>query len=669
MTVTVHVDVRKLSGTGADTGVSDARLEVSPYQARHVDGVPDYVLSTNILSVPLVNGVGSFILPGPTPAGTALRVQERGFRGARERIVSVADVAVVNYGDLPDVDPTTLIPSLPLTLAWQTYIAGLADGLAAKQPIATLDADVAAKVPNDATATGAALSARYAPGRTAVIPTDGSDAGPALNTILAAAASSGVRVYLPPKANITIATAVTIPSGTRLDLNGSTLLSSPATSVNFRLLVLDTVTNVEIRNGVIDGQKASFASATEQRHNIYMVGSSFVVLRDVTSQNAKGDGIYVGSDLAGASTDVTFYNVHGIGNHRNGLSITSAQRFRQFGGHYRFNTGISPMSGLDIEPNTDTALLDDLEFTGVDFSFNGYDGVIAQAKSATPSARQAGFQFIGCTSTNNGAQSVSGDTFGNGLHIRWAKDVSWVGGSIRSNTQRGVRIRDTLINIKIDSSIESNGHSGIAQDGGANDNITDLVIRGYIWGNGTSAAAGTYDGVDLSGTGVRLKFEATSGGSQHRYGLRTVPSWSQVSVSSSARFPGNTTGAVNMTDDFGTRVSLSPDVPLRVGRSLATDVALGTRITSDSVDRFSYRADGRLQWSVGTSAIDVTFERTAAGVVGVGALHALRGGRGTTANRPSAVTVGSGGTWFDTTLVKPIWSDGTVWRDSTGTAV
>ena len=40
----------------------------------------------------------------------------------------------------------------------------------------------------------------------------------------------------------------------------------------------------------------------------------------------------------------------------------------------------------------------------------------------------------------------------------------------------------------------------------------------------------------------------------------------------------------------------------------------------------------------------------------------------TTAARPNAVTAGDGAMIYDTTLNKPIWSDGTVWRDATGTA-
>lgn len=47
----------------------------------------------------------------------------------------------------------------------------------------------------------------------------------------------------------------------------------------------------------------------------------------------------------------------------------------------------------------------------------------------------------------------------------------------------------------------------------------------------------------------------------------------------------------------------------------------------------------------------------------------LRTGADITANRPSASAAGSGSMFYDTTLSKPIWSDGTTWRDATGTAV
>jgi len=47
----------------------------------------------------------------------------------------------------------------------------------------------------------------------------------------------------------------------------------------------------------------------------------------------------------------------------------------------------------------------------------------------------------------------------------------------------------------------------------------------------------------------------------------------------------------------------------------------------------------------------------------------VRPSQSVTGSRPSAVTSGAGAMHYDTTLSKPIWSDGTVWRDAAGTSV
>jgi hypothetical protein len=48
---------------------------------------------------------------------------------------------------------------------------------------------------------------------------------------------------------------------------------------------------------------------------------------------------------------------------------------------------------------------------------------------------------------------------------------------------------------------------------------------------------------------------------------------------------------------------------------------------------------------------------------------AVQTGAFATASRPAASTAGAGASYFDTTLNKPAWSDGTNWRDATGTIV
>ena len=67
------------------------------------------------------------------------------------------------------------------------------------------------------------------------------------------------------------------------------------------------------------------------------------------------------------------------------------------------------------------------------------------------------------------------------------------------------------------------------------------------------------------------------------------------------------------------------------------------------------------------ASLDAFVERPAAGVIYAG--PTMRTARGTSGSRPSAATVGQGAQWFDTTLGKPIWSDGTNWRDAAGTVV
>jgi hypothetical protein len=75
---------------------------------------------------------------------------------------------------------------------------------------------------------------------------------------------------------------------------------------------------------------------------------------------------------------------------------------------------------------------------------------------------------------------------------------------------------------------------------------------------------------------------------------------------------------------------------------------------------------------VGTLNVGTGLGVGASGVRSDGDLTArrvVRPGTAVTASRPAATAVGAGAMFFDTTLAKPIWSDGTVWRDAAGTAV
>lgn len=90
---------------------------------------------------------------------------------------------------------------------------------------------------------------------------------------------------------------------------------------------------------------------------------------------------------------------------------------------------------------------------------------------------------------------------------------------------------------------------------------------------------------------------------------------------------------------------------------------------AETQERVRLEETGKWWFGSGSLAPDTELSRIASNVLGVGTDDCFRTGKNITASRPSASAVGSGAQFYDTTLGKPIWSDGTVWRDATGVTV
>lgn len=128
---------------------------------------------------------------------------------------------------------------------------------------------------------------------------------------------------------------------------------------------------------------------------------------------------------------------------------------------------------------------------------------------------------------------------------------------------------------------------------------------------------------------------------------------------------------------------------VRIGRGISGNVP--AIVFNEAVDIYgsgtSVRTGGSVYASAGTSnqviiggvsggggfaigsSSDVLLRRVFANVLALGADDGFRTGTFTTAGRPSAPAFGAGTMIYDTDLKKPLWSDGTVWRDAAGTAV
>lgn len=104
---------------------SSGSVYVAPISRVHVDGAPDYITLPDYVEFPLTDGKVEIELL-PTEANWAYNIYE-GVDGGVVRCVSVPhDLGVtVDYGDLPDINPATLLPIATPEAAWWAVAADL----------------------------------------------------------------------------------------------------------------------------------------------------------------------------------------------------------------------------------------------------------------------------------------------------------------------------------------------------------------------------------------------------------------------------------------------------------------------------------------------------------------------------------------------------------------
>jgi hypothetical protein len=161
--------------------------------------------------------------------------------------------------------------------------------------------------------------------------------------------------------------------------------------------------------------------------------------------------------------------------------------------------------------------------------------------------------------------------------------------------------------------------------------------------------------------------------------------WLENTSSSSAAIdavmdPGATLAGSDPTTDY--RIARSADATKMKRATDAFD-----RLVLDHVNSRLYFGSGaaaavRYLANLGTTSISVNGGNLVAGTdnaldLGIASFRfrycrlgtGVQVGTFATGSRPSASTAGAGTMVFDSTLNKPIWSDGTNWRDATGTVV
>lgn len=243
-------------------------------------------------------------------------------------------------------------------------------------------------------------------------------------------------------------------------------------------------------------------------------------------------------------------------------------------------------------------------------------------------------------------------------------------GSSKSNVYVGSSVNAlTIANCQINSAY----HHGIE--------CADSVASGHysftsnqFGGNGL-AAANTYSNIQIGAAKAAIKGNVHwDFGQKPKYLIETIGSAARVdfddvyvAASYVTAVTNDETKVFNRSDVNGMTLG---DGGYYQSRKSANDRILKFYTSTDANERFSIDGQGICRWGAGGgSATDVALLRGTANVLALAADDCFKTGLNTTANRPSAASVGAGSQFYDTTLSKPIWSDGAVWRDGAGTAV
>lgn len=438
---------------------------------------------------------------------------------------------------------------------------------AATAPTDTMVANLA----NDDTTpsvTRVALDALYRTGLPAdsmgVVADGTTDDTVALQAAWDAAAVYGIPLRL-PAASTVLVDAITIPAGGRLDLNGSTL--KRATTTGTAMLTGTGISGVEIWGGTIDGDKASYATSTEWRHGVNLLGCSRVSLHDLTLTAHKGDGVYVGINGSTECSDVVLDRVICDASHRNGMSVIAVDGLVATACRFISTSGTAPQAGCDIEPNSATEKCTRIRFVGCTFSGNTGNGFLV-ALNTSRTAEQGKVTLTACAFDANTLA---------GIRLTESEDVQILGGSASSNATYGIHHdTNTATNTKIVGlTVKANGGHGIFYSGVFAGGLA--ITACTVDSNGASTTGdGVYIAPSSTSTGFRF-IGNSSGGASQRYGL-TLGANAQSVMCIGNVYPNNGTAArsgtsvITMDMDYaGAAAAIASPTSDTVGTKVAID--------------------------------------------------------------------------------------------------
>lgn len=261
---------------------------------------------------------------------------------------------------------------------------------------------------------------------------------------------------------------ILIDSPMKIVLHPNAVLKAITSDKNgYNIINIKNATNVTIEGGTILGERTThIGTIGEHGFGISVRNSSKVYIKDITTQDCWGDGVFTGSTDGYPTTysqDIFLSNVISRNNRRQGLSIVSVKRIYINDCEFSETNGTLPESGIDMEANAGYPDNEDIFINNCRFNLNNKSDIII----ATIAKRVSISNCIttGCKSISIcvpiGA-TVDGLTI-DGVQIDMANSVTGAYGIYLGGTvNKGIITSNIIENVP---SIGGAGISAIAQVG------------------------------------------------------------------------------------------------------------------------------------------------------------------------------------------------------------
>jgi hypothetical protein len=475
-----------------------------------------------------------------------------------------------------------------------------------------------------------------------------------------------------------VSSQTTLTSGSKFSISGygATIKAANGMTVGSgtQLLVVTGCSNFSISGIIFDGNRANRTPAEVTSHLLQLTNCQQFTLLDVQANNATTDGIYLNaSNNAVSSTfcrDFILQNCKTDNAYRNGVSVINGLDFTFVGGAFTNSNGTLPKAGVDIESNAGAATPSNRSGRFFGSRFEGNDGYGLQISSE---GSPDDFLVEGCYFANNDAGGVitgarlvvNGGLFENlatyGVKVSTVSTASAIltGVQFKNFTGTDACIDDGSLSIEI-----------IMIDCTFNNIISAATPSGnrfYASGNTVKTCSGVAFNVSATCTAIIQNnyIEAATGRGIYSLGTDGLISGNRV-VDIVAVSGGyiQAEGARNIISNnyCQSTVAAATTIGIR-GHQDATEIAFNTCVNLHTTEPYSIQ---------GTQSATSAFIAYNAGGTSNSARKAkfpLASASYSTGGRPAATTVPVGTIVFDTTTTKPNWSDGTNWRDATGTIV